>query len=114
MWSVTLLEAGSGILSLGGTIAKEVEEAKTRGEVELKHFGDPVAIPQWVTKQVHNQLRILMPSELPWDHHFKWTKVQGAAGWWTALMSGVWINGAKVCTRFLFPPSAAWIGKKGN
>ncbi|KAK5354105.1 hypothetical protein LTS03_006913 [Exophiala xenobiotica] len=96
MWSVTLLDAGSGILSLGGTIAKEVEEAKIRGEVELKHFGDPVAIPQWVTKQVDNQLRILMPSELPWDHHFKWTKVQGAAGWWTALMSGVWINGAKV------------------
>ncbi len=109
-WSVTLLDAESGILSLGATIAKEVEEAKIRGEIELKYFGDPVANPQWITKQVDNQLRILMLSELPWDHHFKWTKVQGAAGWWTALMSGVWINGAKVCTSFL--PPLACMGKR--
>ena len=96
IWSVTLLDTESGVISLGGTIAKEVEEAKVRGEVELKHFGDPFATSDWVNEHVDAQLRMAMPLEAPWDKHFKWTEVQGAAGWWTALMSGVWINGAKV------------------
>ena len=96
VWSVTLLDAETGILSLGGTIAREVEEAKVRGEVELKHFGDPLATSDWVMEQVKAQLRVSMPDNLPYDHHFKWTDVQGAVGWWTALMAGVWVNGAKV------------------
>lgn len=96
IWSVTLLDTESGVLSLGATIAKDVEQAKIRGEIELRHFADPVATSEWVTEQVDGQMGLLMPPELPWDHHFKWTDVQGAVGWWTALMSGVWINGAKV------------------
>lgn len=96
IWSATLLDADTGILSFGGTIAKEVEEAKIRGEVELQHFGESVATPEWVAEQVAGQMRLVMPAELPWDHHFKWTDVQGAAGWWTALMRGVWISEAKV------------------
>ena len=96
IYSLTLLDTVSGILSLGGTIAREIEEAKVRGEVELKYFGDDIATLEWVNKQVDTQLRIAMPVQTPWDKHFKWTDVQGAAGWWTALMRGVWINGAKV------------------
>ncbi|EXJ53479.1 uncharacterized protein A1O5_13255 [Cladophialophora psammophila CBS 110553] len=96
VWSVTLLDTETGILSLGGTIAKEVEEAKIRGEVELKYFGDPAVTSEWVSEQVIAQLQGAMPNEIPWEQHFKWTEVQGAAGWWTALMKGVWVNGAKV------------------
>ncbi len=98
IWSVTLLDTESGILSLGGTIARDIEEAKVRGELELKHFGDPKATSEWVNEQVDARLNFLIPPEVPWHKHFKWTEVQGAAGWWTALMRGVWINGAKVVT----------------
>lgn len=96
VWSVTLLDAEEGILSIGGTIAREVEEAKVRGEVELKHFGDPIATSEWVNEQVDARLQFSMPPDVLWHKHFKWTEVQGAAGWWTALMRGVWISGAKV------------------
>ena len=96
LWSVTLLDGESGVLSLGGTIAREMEEAEIRGEVELKHFGDPIATSQWVSKQVDIRMQRSMPPLDAWDKHFRWTDVQGAAGWWTALMRGVWINGAKV------------------
>jgi hypothetical protein len=96
IWSATLLDPETGVLSLGGTIAKEFEEAKIRGELELKHVGNPVATSDWVDEQVGTQLTFLIPPDAPWDKHFKWTEVQGATGWWTALMKGVWINGAKV------------------
>lgn len=98
IWSVTLLDPEEGILSIGGTIAREVEEAKMRGEVELEHFGDPTATSEWVDEQVDARLRLSMQPSVVWDKHFKWTEVQGAAGWWTGLMKGVWISGAKVTT----------------
>ncbi|KIW41350.1 uncharacterized protein PV06_06917 [Exophiala oligosperma] len=96
LWSVTLIDAESGILSLGGTIAQQVEEIKVRGDVELEHFGDPDATTEWVDQEVVNRMAFLMPPDTQWDHHFKWTETRGAAGWWTTLMSGVWIDGAKV------------------
>ncbi|KEF58289.1 uncharacterized protein A1O9_06215 [Exophiala aquamarina CBS 119918] len=96
VWSVTLLDTETGILSLGGTIVQEVEETKARVELELKHFGDPVATPDWIAEQVEGRLKLAMPRGDAWDAHFKWTNVRGAAGWWTALMAGVWLNGAKV------------------
>ncbi|KAK5045926.1 hypothetical protein LTR84_008712 [Exophiala bonariae] len=96
IWSVALLDTETGILSLGGTIAREVEETKIRVETELKHFGESIATAEWVTAQVEEQMKSAMPMASAWDEHFKWTDVQGAAGWWTALMLGVWINGSKV------------------
>ena len=97
IFSITLLDAESGILSLGGTIAREVEMTKLRSTIELEHFGDPSASPQWVAEQVDGQMEQRMPSEMKWDEHFKWMDVRGAKGWWTGLMAGVWVNGVKVC-----------------
>jgi hypothetical protein len=37
-----------------------------------------------------------MPEGNNWDEHFKWTDVMGSEGWWTVLLRGVWVNGAKV------------------
>lgn len=111
-WSVTLLDTETGILSLGGTIAREVEETKIRVETELKHFGESVATSEWVSAQVEEQMKLAMPVDSAWDEHFKWTDVQGAAGWWTALMAGVWINGAKV--RLLIPIDAFLLNKNIN
>lgn len=70
---------------------------KLRSTIELEHFGDPSASPQWVAEQVDGQMEQRMPSEMKWDEHFKWMDVRGAKGWWTGLMAGVWVNGVKVC-----------------
>ncbi len=118
LWSITLLDAENGILSLGGTIAKEVERAKVSAELELQRLGEPGATEDWVTKEVENRLSLSMSDHLPLEAHFRWTNMQGAAGWWSALMGGVWVNGAKVlknqpvlfdiqCPFILAPPSAA-------
>lgn len=103
VWSVALLDTEIGILSLGRTMAREVEETKIRVETELKHFGDEMGTSEWVKGQVEEQMKLMMPPDSAWDDHFKWTNVQGAAGWWTALMAGVWINGAKVIDLFSPP-----------
>lgn len=117
MWSLTLLDGENGVLTFGGAIAKEVEQAKVQAELELQHFGDPKADREWISKQTQAKLEVSMPALMPWESHLKWTNLQGAAGWWTALVSGVWINGAKVlknqpvlfdlqCPFILAPPSA--------
>ena len=116
IWSVTILDSSSGILSFGTTIAYEVQRAKSQAELELKHIGQSHATSDWIQSQVDPQIELM--KALPWEAHFKWTDLQGAKGWWTALMSGVWVNGAKVlrnqpvlfdlqCPFILAPPMAA-------
>ena len=117
IWSITILDSENGVLTMGGTIAKEVEKAKIQAELELDHFGNDIATREWISQQTEEQLRLSMSDLLPFDSHFKWTELHGAAGWWTALMSGVWVNGAKVlknqpvlfdiqCPFILAPPYA--------
>ncbi|OAP55639.1 hypothetical protein AYL99_09791 [Fonsecaea erecta] len=96
VWSVTLLDTETGILSLGGTVAQEVEEVKLRGHLELKHFGEVGVTTEWVSEQVKLQLGQAMPPDTPWQRYFWWTDVSGTAGWWTALMTGVWVDGVKI------------------
>ena len=118
LWSITLLDAENGILSLGRTIVKQMERAKIQGELELQRFGESTATEEGIAKEVDHRLGLSMPDHLPFDAHFRWTNIQGAAGWWTALLGGVWVNGAKVlknqpvlfdlqCPFILAPPSAA-------
>jgi hypothetical protein len=107
LFSVTLLSAEIGVLSLGGTIAREVEEAKTRADIELQNFGNPIATKDWVDQQVKKRMHVVMPDDSHWDEHFKWTDVMGSEGWWTVLLRGIWIGSAKVCLSLphvLIPP----------
>ncbi|ETN43530.1 uncharacterized protein HMPREF1541_02689 [Cyphellophora europaea CBS 101466] len=117
IWSITILDAETGILSLGSTLAEVVEEAKTRAEIELQHYGHSLATPEWVDEQLNLKLEVAMPEGSKFDQHFKWSDLSGAAGWWTSLMPGVWVNGVKVlrnqpvlfdvqCPFILAPPSA--------
>ncbi|KPI40701.1 uncharacterized protein AB675_10838 [Cyphellophora attinorum] len=92
--SVTILDAETGVLSLGGTIAKDAEEAKIRAGIELQHFGQAEASPEWVQARVVEGMGLFDSTSV--EKQFKWTKTQGPPGWWTTLMPGVWINGAKV------------------
>ena len=117
LWSITLLDTENGILSLGSTIAKEVQRAKIQAEIELQSFGQPAATEEWLKQEVDSRMVSLMPDHLSAETQFRWTNMQGAAGWWTTLMAGVWVNGAKVlknqpvlfdvqCPFILAPPSA--------
>lgn len=117
-WSITIIDSDTGVLSLGGTIAKEIEEAKLRAQTELKHYGQFLATPAWVQEQVDLALRLSMPDGSPMEQHFRWSQLSGSAGWWTSLMPGVWVNGVKVlknqpvlfdvqCPFVLAPPDAA-------
>jgi hypothetical protein len=96
IWSISLLDSERGILSLGTTIAKDMERAKTRSDIELERAGDPTASEQMTEEEVERKLRSMMPDDQPLQAHFKWADTKGAAGWWTSLMAGVWINGVKV------------------
>ena len=94
LWSLTLLDSQSGVLTLGGTIASEVEQARIRSEVELDNMGNDAADLTFIDTEVDRRILSSFPGKL--DEQFIWVKVRGAEGWWTTLMQGVWINGAKV------------------
>ena len=94
LWSVTLLDSQSGILSLGSTITSEVEEAKVRTQVELHNIANPGADAKFIDDEVQSRLRKSKPKD--WRGMFRWSEAQGAKGWWTALMQGVWINKVKI------------------
>lgn len=118
VWSIAILDSETGILSLGGTIAKEMEQAKVCADIELKHYEDPLASAEWVRDQVNNMMMLSMPYGSPFDQHFKWSAISGSSGWWTSLTPGIWVNGVKVlknqpvlfdvqCPFVLAPPGAA-------
>jgi Eukaryotic aspartyl protease len=73
-----------------------VERAKTQSDVELQHVGDLTVSEKMTKDEVERKLHLLMPDHQPLQAQFKWTDIKGAAGWWTSLMAGVWINGIKV------------------
>jgi hypothetical protein len=117
-WSMTILDAETGILSLGGNIAKEVEEAKIRADLELKHYDDSQANAGWIQQQVETAMSYSMPAGSLMETHFKWSPIKGASGWWTSLTTGIWVRGAKIlknqpvlfdvqCPFVLAPPKAA-------
>ncbi|KAL9105627.1 MAG: hypothetical protein Q9227_009239 [Pyrenula ochraceoflavens] len=94
VWSITLLDSQSGILTLGSTIVSEIEEAKIRTQVELHNIANPGADRDFIEKEVQSRLAILKPND--WHDLFRWSEVSGAAGWWTTLLQGVWIDGVKI------------------
>ena len=95
IFSLTLLDSTSGVLSLGGTLAFQVEEAKIRTKVELDLLGDPTATSEKIDNKVTELLTSTFPERL--EDQFRWVSIRGAAeGWWTALLAGLWVNGLKV------------------
>ena len=126
--SVTLLDAISGVLTLGGSIAEEIETARIRGEVELDLLGQQLSLsPEQLAAKIDSALqqRMLSFPHEP-ENQFRWLPSSTSAkatsgtfnGWWTPLMSGLWINGNKAlrnqptlldiqCPFILAPPLAA-------
>jgi hypothetical protein len=95
IFSLTLLDSATGVLSLGGTLAYQVEEARLRTKVEFDFLGDPTATTETISAKVTDLLASTLPADI--EHQFCWVPTRGAAeGWWTTLLPGLWINGLKV------------------
>ncbi|KAK5099649.1 hypothetical protein LTR24_001308 [Lithohypha guttulata] len=100
IFSLTLLDSQTGILSLGSTIASTIEETKTRAQLGLKYL-DSLHIPSEIAKmeeEIRGAMAFAIPPGSTHEHHFKWTDVGNGAvsGWHMTLMSGVWVDGVKV------------------
>jgi hypothetical protein len=95
IFSLTLLDSAYGILSLGGTLAYQVEKANIRTKVEFDFLGDPDATMEKIDAKVTETLASAFPTDI--EEQFRWVPIRGAAdGWWTTLLPGLWINGLKV------------------
>lgn len=94
VWSVFLLDNHSGILTLGGTCAANIEGATTRIQVEIESIGRPDVTPEMVEQRVDSMVALSRLAD--WRSQFKWSTVQGAEGWWQTLLAGIWINASKI------------------
>lgn len=100
LWSLTLLTADTGVLSLGGTIAPHMEESKIRAEQQLSYLGrlsDPFAVAS-MEEEIKGAMAFAIPAGSTHEDHFSWSDVgqRGVEGWYMTLMTGVWVNGVKV------------------
>ena len=93
VWSLVLINGKDGIFSIGGTSAPslrlaaiETDDKMTRSRTpEMK--GDGIVVSRTATE-------IEMEAALS-STEWKWSKVQGAEGWWQILMRGIWVDGIK-------------------
>lgn len=109
VFSVMLINGQEGVLSVGGTGAEAVDmvEAQTRRQLDeigaLERTTSPVT-GQTASPDVHPILKreieadttIVQDPTPDWRSGWKWSKVQGAEGWWQVLMQGVWVDGSRV------------------
>ncbi len=104
IWSLMLINGQEGVFSIGGTGAEAVESVMQQtkeqmdkfGELEKSNGGDQEITeePKLVEKSASDPG--LVAKDDAWREGWKWSKVQGAEGWWQILMQGVWVDGTKV------------------
>ena len=99
VWSIMFINEQEGVFSIGGTSASAVEMVQKQTEGQLASFGKievnstSAGLDSRVRKRDNAKAH---PTEAEWEKGWKWSKVQGAEGWWQILMQGVWVDGAKV------------------
>ena len=99
-----LINGQEGVLSVGGTSAPAVQLVEKQTTNELDNLGAlergeaPAEIDIPILKRglQSSEKNMVKPRELDWENGWKWSKVQGAEGWWQILMQGVWVDGSKV------------------
>ena len=95
------------MLSIGGTSASAVDLVQEQTRLELDQLGAleteglaPVEFEtEFGTGLVKRGLRKgaeVVSRQANWEEGWKWSKVQGAEGWWQILMQGVWVEGSNV------------------
>ena len=106
IFSIMLINGQEGVLSIGGTGAEAVDyvEVQTRKQLdELGALERMAVIGQTASTDVKSIAKRETESDMiaqdpsaDWRTGWKWSKVQGAEGWWQILMQGVWVDGSKV------------------
>ena len=104
IWSLMLINDQEGVLSVGGTSAQAVQLVEEQTTTELDNLGAlergdaPVEIDLSILKRDlrSSGKNMVKAREVDWENGWKWSKVQGAEGWWQILMQGVWADGNKV------------------
>ncbi|MCJ1431473.1 hypothetical protein MMC27_000826 [Xylographa pallens] len=101
IFSIMLINGQEGVLSIGGTSARAVEIVIQRTKDEL----DRLVLPDNAHETADNMLSKrssrslaapIQGRESAWQEGWRWSKVQGAEGWWQILLQGVWVDGSKV------------------
>ena len=104
IFSVMLINGQEGVLSVGGTGAEAVDlvEAQTRrqldqiGALEMTTTGTGQTASTILKRATESDMTAVQDPTPDWRSGWKWSKVQGAEGWWQVLMQGVWVDGSKV------------------
>lgn len=100
IFSLMLINGEQGVLSIGGTGARAVDLVEQQTKDELDYIGaaeggtnpadsSQALVPRGMAKRI-------LDTRSEWEDGWKWSKVQGAEGWWQILMHGVWVDGSKV------------------
>jgi hypothetical protein len=94
VWSLVLINGKDGIFSMGGTSAPSLRQAKIEADDKLAQLGPegPERDEAVISRSVVDIESAAALSSNEW----KWSKVQGAEGWWQILMRGIWVDGIKV------------------
>lgn len=100
IFSLMLINGEQGVLSIGGTGARAVDLVEQQTKDELDYIG---ATGRGASPNEPNQalvprgmMKRILDTRSDWEDGWKWSKVQGAEGWWQILMHGVWVDGSKV------------------
>ena len=101
VFSIMLINGEEGVLSVGGTSAAAVDmvEKHTRDTLDragAMERGEPdIGNPRFAKRDTRMN-KAVAARQTDWEDAWKWSRVQGAEGWWQTLMDGVWIDGSKV------------------
>ncbi|MCJ1383636.1 hypothetical protein MMC17_006750 [Xylographa soralifera] len=101
IFSIMLINGHEGVLSIGGTSARAVEMVIQRTKDELDRLDPPDNAHETPDKRLpkrssHPLAAPMQGRESAWQEGWRWSKVQGAEGWWQTLLQGVWIDESKV------------------
>lgn len=103
IFSLMLINAHEGVLSIGGTATNAVRLADQQTKNELDLLGalergeiTVNATGTHLAKRGLTKREPLPEAKADWEEEWQWSKVQGAEGWWQILLQGVWVEGSKV------------------
>jgi hypothetical protein len=97
IWSVMLINGQEGVFSISGTMAGTVESVNLETQAQLdsaRHRQEDGLGELDQTELIEK--RFVQADDADWWKDWRWTKTQGAEGWWQILIQGVLVGGSKV------------------
>ena len=103
IFSLMLINGQAGVLSVGGTGAGAISMVEQLTKDELDRAGRvergellAVESAEDIMKKNEMYAQSISDSQKEWQSNWRWSRVQGAEGWWQILLQGVWVDGDKV------------------